>query len=154
VLLNSQVYITFIYIPLPTFNSDELVKLHGKIQKISLTLFVKAGRYNFIPSICVSFINVGLRFSIKNLNFSFFGQIFQYCLLGLKACRLRFTSPSTQTFNWDNLPLPFPNYQNIVNVPQGQQKDKNDLIILTIRQKYPYKFKKRMPDVALVGSYL
>jgi hypothetical protein len=45
VLLNSQVYITFIYIPLPTFNSDELVTLRGKIQKISLTLFVKAGRY-------------------------------------------------------------------------------------------------------------
>ena len=30
--------------------------------------------------------------SIKNLNFSFFGQLFQYYLLGLKMCRLRFAS--------------------------------------------------------------
>ena len=29
---------------------------------------------------------------IKNLNFSFFGQLFQYYLLGLKMCRLRFAS--------------------------------------------------------------
>ena len=28
----------------------------------------------------------------KNLNFSFLGQVFQYCLLGLKVCRLRFAS--------------------------------------------------------------
>jgi len=47
VLLNSQLYITFIYISLPTFNSDELVTLRGKIQKISLTLFIKAGRYRW-----------------------------------------------------------------------------------------------------------
>ena len=33
-----------------------------------------------------------VRVSIKNLNFSFFGQIFQYHLLGLKTCRLRFAS--------------------------------------------------------------
>ena len=30
--------------------------------------------------------------SIKNLYFSFLGQLFQYCLLGLKACRLRLAS--------------------------------------------------------------
>ena len=30
--------------------------------------------------------------SIKNLNFSFLRQVFQYCLLGLNACRLRFAS--------------------------------------------------------------
>ena len=35
-----------------------------------------------------------VRVSIKNLNFSFLGQLFQYCLLGLKMCRLRFTSIS------------------------------------------------------------
>ena len=33
-----------------------------------------------------------VRVSIKNLNFSFLGQLFQYCLLGLKTCRLRFAS--------------------------------------------------------------
>ena len=33
-----------------------------------------------------------VRVSIKNLNFSFFGQVFQYYLLGLKTCRLRFAS--------------------------------------------------------------
>ena len=32
--------------------------------------------------------------SIKNLNFSFLGQVFQYCLLSLKACRLRFATYS------------------------------------------------------------
>ena len=32
--------------------------------------------------------------SIKIWNFSFHGQIFQYYLLGLKACQLRFTSAS------------------------------------------------------------
>ena len=30
-----------------------------------------------------------VRVSIKNLNFSFLGQLFKYCLLGLKACQLR-----------------------------------------------------------------
>ena len=40
----------------------------------------------------VSIINVGSRFSTKNMNFSFLGQLFQYYLLGLKACRLRFAS--------------------------------------------------------------
>jgi hypothetical protein len=35
-----------------------------------------------------------------------------------------------------------PNYKNIVNVPQCQQKDKNNLTIFLITQKYPYKFKK------------
>ena len=30
--------------------------------------------------------------SIKNLYFSFLGQLFQYCLLGLKSCQLRFAS--------------------------------------------------------------
>ena len=39
----------------------------------------------------VSLINVGLGF-YQNLNFSFLGQLFQYCLLGLKACWLRFAS--------------------------------------------------------------
>ena len=33
-----------------------------------------------------------VKVSIKNLNFSFLGQVFQYCLLGLNACRLRFAS--------------------------------------------------------------
>ena len=33
-----------------------------------------------------------VKVSIKNLNFSFFGQLFQYHLLGLKMCRLRFAS--------------------------------------------------------------
>ena len=33
-----------------------------------------------------------VKVSIKNLNFSFFGQLFQYYLLGLKMCRLRFAS--------------------------------------------------------------
>ena len=33
-----------------------------------------------------------VRVSIKNLNFRFLGQVFQYCLLGLKVCRLRFAS--------------------------------------------------------------
>ena len=28
----------------------------------------------------------------QNLNFSFLGQVFQYYLLGLKACQLRFAS--------------------------------------------------------------
>jgi hypothetical protein len=45
VLLNSQVYITFIYILLPTFNSDELVTLRGKIKKKFTYAFCKAGRY-------------------------------------------------------------------------------------------------------------
>ena len=44
-----------------------------------------------IPLVRVSLINVGSRF-YQNLNFSFLGQVFQYCLLGLKACRLRFAS--------------------------------------------------------------
>ena len=39
----------------------------------------------------VSLINVGSGF-YQNLNFSFLGKIFQYYLLGLKACRLRFAS--------------------------------------------------------------
>ena len=38
-------------------------------------------------------------FSTKNLNFSFLGQLFQYCLLGLKACRLRFASPYEDDFD-------------------------------------------------------
>ena len=33
-----------------------------------------------------------VRVSIKNLNFRFLGQVFQYCLLGIKVCRLRFAS--------------------------------------------------------------
>ena len=33
-----------------------------------------------------------IRVFYKNLNLSFLGQLFQYCLLGLKACRLRFVS--------------------------------------------------------------
>ena len=44
-----------------------------------------------IPLVCVSFINVGWGF-YQNLNFSFLWQIFQYYLLGLKVCQLRFTS--------------------------------------------------------------
>ena len=32
----------------------------------------------------------------QNLNFSFLGQIFQYYLLGLKACQLRFTSATRE----------------------------------------------------------
>ena len=32
--------------------------------------------------------------SIKNMNFSFLGQVFQYWLLGFKACQLRFASYS------------------------------------------------------------
>ena len=47
---------------------------------------------NFIPLVHVSFIDVGSGFSMKNLNFSFLRQVFQYCLLGLKACQLRFAS--------------------------------------------------------------
>ena len=64
---------------------------------------------NFIPSVHGLVIITGLRsviytfgslfiykrwvrVSIKNLNFSFFGQVFQYYLLGLKTCRLRFAS--------------------------------------------------------------
>ena len=39
-------------------------------------------------------------FSIKNLNFSFLGQLFQYCLLGLKACRLRFASYLVPLASW------------------------------------------------------
>jgi len=46
----------------------------------------------FIPLVRVSFIDVGSGFSIKNLNFSFLRQVFQYCLLGLKECQLRFAS--------------------------------------------------------------
>ena len=46
----------------------------------------------FIHLVHVSFIDVGLGISIKNLNFSFLGQGFQFCLLGLKGCRLRFAS--------------------------------------------------------------
>ena len=46
----------------------------------------------FIPLVHVSFIDVGSGIFIKNLNFSFLGQVFQYCLLGLKGCRLRFAS--------------------------------------------------------------
>ena len=83
-------------------------------------------RSNFIPLVCDSIIVIGsrcysytfgshfyykcwVRVSIKNLNFSFLGQVFQYfcwvskCVnwgshhipiffLGLKACRLRFAS--------------------------------------------------------------
>ena len=58
---------------------------------------------NFIPSVHDSIIIIGsrsvtytfgsrfiykywVRVSIKNLNFSFLGQVFQYYLLGLKAC--------------------------------------------------------------------
>jgi hypothetical protein len=44
-----------------------------------------------------------------------------------------------QTFDRDNVP---PNYQKIVNVPKGWQKDKNDLRFFSIKQKYPYKFEK------------
>ena len=44
----------------------------------------------FIPLVHVSFIDVGLGISIKNLNFDFLGQVFQYCLLDFKVCRLRF----------------------------------------------------------------
>ena len=42
----------------------------------------------FTPLVRVSFIDVGSGFSIKNMNFSFLGQVFQYCLFGLKACQL------------------------------------------------------------------
>ena len=66
-------------------------------------------RSNFILLVCDSIIITGSRcytytfgscfdykrwgrVSVKNLNFSFLGQLFQYYLLGLKACRLRFTS--------------------------------------------------------------
>ena len=66
-------------------------------------------RSNFIPSVHDLVIIIGsrsviytfgslfiykcwVRVSIKNLNFSFFGQVFQYYLLGLKTCRLRFAS--------------------------------------------------------------
>ena len=44
----------------------------------------------FIPLVHVLFIDVGSGIFIKNLNFSFLGQVFQYCLLGFKVCRLRF----------------------------------------------------------------
>ena len=44
-----------------------------------------------IHLVCVSLINVGSGF-YQNLNFSFLGQLFQYYLLGLNACRLRFAS--------------------------------------------------------------
>ena len=44
----------------------------------------------FIPLVHVSFVDVGSGISIKNLNFSFLGQVFQYCLLSLKVYRLRF----------------------------------------------------------------
>ena len=44
----------------------------------------------FIPLVLVSFIDVGSGISIKNLNFSFLRQVFQYCLLSLKVYRLRF----------------------------------------------------------------
>ena len=44
-----------------------------------------------IPLVRVSLINVGSGF-YQNLNFSFLGQLFQYCLLGLKAYRLKFAS--------------------------------------------------------------
>ena len=46
----------------------------------------------FVPLVHVSFIDVESEISIKNLNFSFLGQVFQYCLLGFKVYRLRFTS--------------------------------------------------------------
>ena len=66
-------------------------------------------RSNFIPSVHDSIIIIGsrsvtytfgsrfiykywVRVSIKNLNFSFLGQVFQYYLLGLKARWLRFAS--------------------------------------------------------------
>ena len=66
-------------------------------------------RLNFIPLIHDSIIIIGSRFvtytfgslfnykrwvriSIKNLNFSFLGQVFEYCLLDFNACRLRFIS--------------------------------------------------------------
>jgi len=44
------------YIPLLIYNSDELVMSRGNRKKISLTLFVKAGRYTYIlpfNDICV-----------------------------------------------------------------------------------------------------
>ena len=44
-----------------------------------------------IHLVCVLLTNVGLGF-YQNLNFSFLRQVFQYCLLDLKACRLRFAS--------------------------------------------------------------
>jgi hypothetical protein len=47
--------------------------------------------YYFTPLVRVLFINVGSGFFIKNLNFNFLRQIL-YCLLGLKACWLRFAS--------------------------------------------------------------
>jgi len=63
-------------------------------------IIIGSGFYYFIPSVRVSFINVRSGFSIKNLNFSFLGQIFQYCLLGLKACRLRFASLYQVYYHW------------------------------------------------------
>jgi hypothetical protein len=38
-----------------------------------------------IPLVRVLIINVGSGFAIKNLNFSFLGSVFQYCLLGLNG---------------------------------------------------------------------
>jgi hypothetical protein len=35
------------------------------------------------------FINVGLGFAIKNLNFSFLGSVFQYHLLGLNGVSIK-----------------------------------------------------------------
>ena len=47
--------------------------------------------YTYTFGSCFDYKRWG-RVSVKNLNFSFLGQLFQYYLLGLKACRLRFTS--------------------------------------------------------------
>ena len=70
-------------------------------------------RSNFIPLVrdlviiigsrCYTY-TFGSRFDYKcwvkvlyqNLNFSFLGQLFRYCLLGHKACRLRFASTNVQ----------------------------------------------------------
>ena len=66
---------------------------------VAFKLYTSGSSFNYnhwvkvllIPLVRVSLINVGLGF-YQNLNFSFLGQVFQYCLLALKAYRLRFTS--------------------------------------------------------------
>ena len=86
-------------------------------------------RSNFIPLVHDSIIIIGSRsvtytfgsrFTYKrwvkvlskNLNFSFLGQVFQYWLLGFKACQLRFASYSNIVC-WVSMRVYWGSHQNL-----------------------------------------
>ena len=63
-------------------------------------IIIGSGSVICILPIRVSFINVGLGCFYQNSDFSFLGQVTQYCLLGLKVCLLRIASPFLKDF-WE-----------------------------------------------------